>query len=121
MAWTTSARAIPRDVLRAGIFWTADLLEAANELVPLIRYRRPQVLITYNEFGGYGHPDHIQAHRVAMYGYLLAGDAVTGPTWASLEVDRVLWTTMSEPGCGRDRALRAAGDTKTFERVRSRR
>ena len=60
-------------MLRAGIFWTADLLEAANELVPLIRSRRPQVLITYNEWGGYGHPDHIQAHRVAMYGYLLAG------------------------------------------------
>ena len=46
-----------------------------NELVPLIRDRRPQVLITYNEIGGYGHPDHIQAHRVAMYGYQLAGDA----------------------------------------------
>ena len=41
--------------------------------MPLIRDRRPQVLVTYNEFGGYGHPDHIQAHRVAMYGYQLAG------------------------------------------------
>ena len=51
MAWSESRRAIARDVLRAGIFWTADLLEAANELVPLIRSRRPQVLITYNEFG----------------------------------------------------------------------
>ena len=46
---------------------------AANELVPLIRDRRPQVLITYNEIGGYGHPDHIQAHRVAMYANQLAG------------------------------------------------
>ena len=88
MAWGESRQAIPRDVLRAGIFWTADLLEAANELVPLIRSRRPQVLITYNEFGGYGHPDHIQAHRVAMYGYLLAGVAEL-PARPGRAVDRV--------------------------------
>ena len=70
-AWPTTTRAcaIARDVLREGIFWTTDLLEAADELVPLIRDRRPQVLITYDQFGGYGHPDHVQAHRVAMYGY----------------------------------------------------
>ena len=68
MAYDDKGRAIARDVLRDGIFWTTDLLEAADELVPVIRDRRPQVLITYNQFGGYGHPDHIQAHRVAMYG-----------------------------------------------------
>ena len=73
MAYDPEGRAIPRDVLREGIFWTADLLEAANELVPVIRDRRPQVLITYNEVGNYGHPDHIQAHRVAMYATQLAG------------------------------------------------
>ncbi len=73
MAYSEKGHAIARDVLREGIFWTTDLLEAANELVPLIRDRRPQVLTTYNQFGGYGHPDHIQAHRVAMYAVLLAG------------------------------------------------
>ena len=67
----------------AAVFWTTDLLEAADELVPLIRNRRPQVLVTYNQFGGYGHPDHIQAHRVAMYGVQLAGVPRTGPIWAS--------------------------------------
>ena len=56
MAYDDKGRAIARDVLRDGIFWTTDLLEAANELVPVIRDRRPQVLITYNEIGGYGHP-----------------------------------------------------------------
>ena len=94
----------PGTCCRPGIFWTADLLEAANELVPLIRHRRPQVLITYNEHGNYGHPDHIQAHRVAMYGYLLAGAPSyrldLGEPWL---VDRVLWTTMS-----RSRALAQA-------------
>ena len=87
-AWrtTTKGRATARDVLRDGIFWTTDLLEAANELVPLIRDRRPQVLITYNQFGGYGHPDHIQAHRVAMYG-VPAGRRAELP---------------ARPGCGLD-------------------
>ena len=75
MAWADDGTATARDSLREGIFWTTDLLVAANELVSLIRDRRPQVLITYNEIGGYGHPDHVQAHRVAMYGYQLAGMA----------------------------------------------
>ncbi|HET9649796.1 MAG TPA: N-acetyl-1-D-myo-inositol-2-amino-2-deoxy-alpha-D-glucopyranoside deacetylase [Microlunatus sp.] len=104
MTYDDRGHAVARDVLRPGIFWTADLLEAANHLVPLIRDRRPQVLITYNEHGNYGHPDHIQAHRVAMYGYLLAGATSyrldLGEPW---RVDRVLWTTMS-----RSRALAQA-------------
>ena len=57
---------------REGAFWRADLLEAASELVGIIREVRPQVLVTYDDFGGYGHPDHIQAHRVAMYAVTLA-------------------------------------------------
>jgi N-acetyl-1-D-myo-inositol-2-amino-2-deoxy-alpha-D-glucopyranoside deacetylase len=116
MAWAADGTATARDSLREGIFWTTDLLAAANELVPLIRDRRPQVLVTYNEIGGYGHPDHIQAHRVAMYGYQLAAmphyRPDLGPAW---QVDRVLWTTMSETRLREGlRALRAAGDTETF-------
>lgn len=116
MAWSADGTAVARDVLRDGIFWTTDLLVAADELVPLIRDRRPQVLITYNEFGGYGHPDHIQAHRVAMYAYQLAAmphyRPDLGEAW---QVDRVLWTTMSDTRFRAGvRALRAAGDTETF-------
>jgi N-acetyl-1-D-myo-inositol-2-amino-2-deoxy-alpha-D-glucopyranoside deacetylase len=116
MAWSPERTAIPRDVLREGTFWTTDLLVAANELVPLIRDRRPQVLITYNEVGGYGHPDHIQAHRVAMYAYQLAAmphyRPDLGEAW---QIDRVLWTTMSETRLREGlRALRAAGDAETF-------
>lgn len=51
---------------RPDVFWQADLEEATNLLVQVIDEVKPHVLITYDEFGGYGHPDHIQAHRVAM-------------------------------------------------------
>ncbi|WP_333775330.1 N-acetyl-1-D-myo-inositol-2-amino-2-deoxy-alpha-D-glucopyranoside deacetylase [Streptomyces sp. IBSBF 3136] len=47
-------------------FWQADLDEAAGSLAEVILELRPQVLVTYDDHGGYGHPDHIQAHRVAM-------------------------------------------------------
>jgi len=53
-------------------FMQADLLTAASDLVSIIREVKPQILITYDEFGGYGHPDHIQAHRVAHYAKDLA-------------------------------------------------
>ncbi len=116
MAYDEQRRAIAREVLRDGIFWTADLLEATNALVPLIRDRKPQVLLTYDEHGGYGHPDHIQAHRVAMYGYLLAGVPSyrpdLGPAWT---VPRVLWNAMSRVRLREAVArLRQAGDTETF-------
>ena len=47
-------------------FWRADLEVAAAQLVEVIREVRPQVVVTYDEFGAYGHPDHIQAHRVTV-------------------------------------------------------
>jgi N-acetyl-1-D-myo-inositol-2-amino-2-deoxy-alpha-D-glucopyranoside deacetylase len=47
-------------------FWQADIDEAAAHLVEVIREVRPQVVVTYDDFGGYGHPDHIQAHRVTV-------------------------------------------------------
>ncbi|KAB2341263.1 N-acetyl-1-D-myo-inositol-2-amino-2-deoxy-alpha-D-glucopyranoside deacetylase [Actinomadura rudentiformis] len=55
-------------------FWRADVDEAAGELVKIIREVRPQVIVTYDERGNYGHPDHIQAHRVAWRAFELAAD-----------------------------------------------
>src|SRR4051794_11969002 len=46
-------------------FWRADLDTAAGDLLDVIREVRPQVVVTYDPNGGYGHPDHIQSHRVA--------------------------------------------------------
>ena len=58
-------------------FWRADLDEATGRLVWLIRTYRPDVITTYNEFGGYGHPDHIRVHDVAVRAFPRAGD----PAW----------------------------------------
>jgi len=60
-----------------GCFWQADLDEAAAELLGVIREVRPQVLISYDDNGFYGHPDHIQAHRVARRAFELSGGLVT--------------------------------------------
>jgi N-acetyl-1-D-myo-inositol-2-amino-2-deoxy-alpha-D-glucopyranoside deacetylase len=59
---------------REDAFWHADVDTAASYLVEIMRSVRPQVLVTYDEHGGYGHPDHIQAHRVAMRAADLAAD-----------------------------------------------
>src|SRR5699024_8110411 len=63
-------------------FWNTDVDEAAGLLAETIREVRPQVLVSYDEHGGYGHPDHIQAHRVSRRALDLAADrAVPGDPW----------------------------------------
>ena len=101
---------------RADAFCRADLLEAATHLVAVIREVRPQVLVTYDDFGGYGHPDHIQAHRVSMYAVVLAGAASfrpdLGPAWS---VEKVYWTAFPRSIVRQGiEALRAAGETTGF-------
>ncbi|MGK5499709.1 N-acetyl-1-D-myo-inositol-2-amino-2-deoxy-alpha-D-glucopyranoside deacetylase [Streptomyces sp. URMC 125] len=77
---------------RADCFWRADVDEAAAYLVAEIRQVRPQVLVTYDPDGGYGHPDHIQAHRVAMRAVELAADPAHAPGGGEPHrVDRVYW------------------------------
>ncbi|MGW3020066.1 N-acetyl-1-D-myo-inositol-2-amino-2-deoxy-alpha-D-glucopyranoside deacetylase [Streptomyces longwoodensis] len=58
-----------------GCFWQADVDTAAASLAEVVLRTRPQVVVTYDDHGGYGHPDHIQAHRVAMRAVELAADA----------------------------------------------
>ena len=65
-------------------FWRADVDEAARKLALIIDEIRPQVMITYDENGGYGHPDHIQTHRVAMRAAELA-------TW---QIKKIYWNIM---------------------------
>ncbi len=75
------------------------------------------MLVTYDQFGNYGHPDHIQAHRVATYAAALAAvpsyKRDLGEPW---DVPKIYWSAMAE---SRFRAtlkrLREAGDTETFE------
>ena len=69
---------------RPDVFWQADIEEATQYLVSVIDEVKPHVLITYDEFGGYGHPDHIQAHRIAM----LAAEK------SSWQIQKIYWNTM---------------------------
>ena len=68
-------------------FWGADLDEAAGHLLKVLAELRPQVLVTYDPNGGYGHPDHIQSHRVAMRAAELAKADGVAP-------DKVYWTAV---------------------------
>jgi len=76
-------------------FWQADMNEATIELVRVIREVRPQVVVTYDERGGYGHPDHIQAHRVTMAAFDAAGDPgyapEAGEPW---QAAKLYWTAI---------------------------
>jgi LmbE family N-acetylglucosaminyl deacetylase len=56
-----------------GTFWTADVEEAAAKLAAILREENADVLTAYDDHGGYGHPDHIQVHRVGMRAAELAG------------------------------------------------
>jgi len=65
-----------------GSFWSTPVDEAAERLAKLMRHYQPDVVVTYDANGFYGHPDHIQAHRITM-----AALAATGlPA-------KVYWTT----------------------------
>jgi LmbE family N-acetylglucosaminyl deacetylase len=56
-----------------GTFWQADVEEAAQRLAVILREEQAEVLTIYDDNGGYGHPDHIQVHRVGMRAAELAG------------------------------------------------
>jgi len=58
-----------------GTFWTASVEEAAEKLAAILRDENADVLTVYDDHGGYGHPDHIQVHRVGMRAAELAGTA----------------------------------------------
>ncbi len=56
-----------------GSFWTADVEEAAGRLAAILREENADVLTIYDDNGGYGHPDHIQVHRVGKRAAEIAG------------------------------------------------
>lgn len=96
MAVDDQGAVIPPDDAPEDCFWHADLLEATNHLVEIIRSRRPQVISSYDPNGNYGHPDHIQAHRVTMYAAQLAAVGAhrsdLGEPW---QVSRIVWNTIN--------------------------
>lgn len=102
--------------LRPDCFWRADLLTAATHLVEIVREVRPSVVVTYDDFGGYGHPDHVQAHRVATYAMSLAeAPSFRTDLGPAHRVEKVYWMAFPR-GVMRAgvEALRAAGETTGF-------
>ena len=87
MKWRDSGMMGTTPNNRPDVFWNANLDDAANYLVKIINEIRPQVMITYDENGGYGHPDHIQAHRVAMR----AAERASGAGW---HIPKIYWNTI---------------------------
>lgn len=69
-----------------GCFAVVPLEEPVARLVSLIREFRPHVMTTYDENGGYPHPDHIRCHQVSVAAFEAAADPAlhpeTGPAWA---------------------------------------
>jgi N-acetyl-1-D-myo-inositol-2-amino-2-deoxy-alpha-D-glucopyranoside deacetylase len=88
-------------------FWRADLDEAALALLDVIAEVRPQVLVTYDANGFYGHPDHIQAHRVAWRACELAGPDRPAKFYATAAPDSPAVTTEIDAGAWYDRKLAA--------------
>ncbi|MBI4943339.1 MAG: N-acetyl-1-D-myo-inositol-2-amino-2-deoxy-alpha-D-glucopyranoside deacetylase [Actinobacteria bacterium] len=113
MAWGPEGVAVPAPDTKPGAFALADVDEAAARLADVVREVRPQVLATYDPQGGYGHPDHVQAHRVAMRAVELAAAPAPGPDGEvpGWDVPKVYWVCIPE-GLMREtlRRLDATGD-----------
>ncbi|MEV6343233.1 PIG-L family deacetylase [Actinoplanes sp. NPDC051851] len=94
-----------------GSFWSTPVDEAAARLAALIRKYRPDVVVTYDPNGGYGHPDHIQVHRISMAAVALA-ESPARVYWSTIA--RSAMTTvaerMREMGIGADGPDPAEGE-----------
>jgi N-acetyl-1-D-myo-inositol-2-amino-2-deoxy-alpha-D-glucopyranoside deacetylase len=90
-------------------FWNADIDEAIGRAVAIVREVRPDVVIGYNDFGGYGHPDHIRAAQVAKGAFARAGDPAWYPEqlagglepWAPSKLYETVLSLAGRPDVGR--------------------
>ena len=64
-------------------FWQADLDVATDRLIEIVREARPAAIVTYDENGNYGHPDHINAARIAREAYTALAGGPNGRSRAS--------------------------------------
>ena len=71
----------------ANSFWQADLVDATRRLVEVVREARPAAIVSYDEHGNYGHPDHINAARIARDAYT----ASRGEPWAVRRFHEIAW------------------------------
>ena len=86
----------PLPPLPEGCFAVGDLEEQTEALVRVVREQRPHVMTTYDENGGYPHPDHIRCHQVSVAAFEAAGDPErfpdAGPPWQPLKLYYTLWS-----------------------------
>ncbi len=101
-----------------GCFWRADVDEAASVLLAIIADVRPQVMISYDDNGFYGHPDHIQAHRVAWRAFELA-DGLVSKFYATAIPKSVLAHAMAVMQNGEDEGADSELGGADFRRVES--
>jgi len=91
-------------------FWQADFMEAVGRLVGIIRKHRPEVVTCYDPYGGYGHPDHIQVHRVGTAAFFGAADVGRFPPADGEEAwqpSKLYWSTWPRERSRRARQLMA--------------
>lgn len=99
-------------------FCRADFLEAVGRLVRLIRRYRPEVVTAYDPFGGYGHPDHVQVHRVGTAAFYGAGDVGRFPPDGGEQAwqpAKLYWVTWPRERTRRRRRLEAAAGVISAE------
>jgi mycothiol S-conjugate amidase len=76
--------------LDATCFYNAPMADVLAKAVPIVRQTRPQVLVTYDEKGGYPHPDHIRTHTATIALWRAAADPAfmpeAGPAWRASKV-----------------------------------
>jgi N-acetyl-1-D-myo-inositol-2-amino-2-deoxy-alpha-D-glucopyranoside deacetylase len=91
-------------------FWRADMHEAIGRLIAIVRRVQPQVMIADNEIGSYGHPDHINAHRVAVGAFFMANDAKLYPGGEPWQPLKLYYRSISVSAARElDAAMRRAG------------
>jgi mycothiol conjugate amidase Mca len=96
----------------------ANFDEALERVVRVVRDERPQVIVTYDERGGYGHPDHIRAHQLAVAAFEAAADGTrfpsAGPAWST---EKLYYAVVPRSAFGQfAERLRAAGIEAPFQR-----
>src|SRR5215831_717393 len=98
-------------------FYRASREEATGRLVALVRHHRPQVLVTYDERGFYGHPDHIRANQITVAAFDAAGDPARWPGAGAPWTPAKLYYTAVARSALRtfSRLMRDAGIEVTFE------
>lgn len=107
----------PMENLEPGCFADLPLQDATAPLVQLIREFKPHVIITYDEIGGYPHPDHLRTHAISMEAYEKSGDPTaypgTGEPW---EVSKLYYDRAFNPEKFRavHQALEDRGDESPY-------